>query len=191
MHPVRDHDLSDKADAAAAGAETDGGPLPDAAPAAGAAAAATRRREPQPPNRSSASHRPIRSSSTRPSRSQPTLDAAEAAAAGGEPAVGSDDTEGARLIALNMALNGTPREETDRYLAENFKLSDRVAAARRGVRECRGLIRRRRISCEFSWRKARRRLAWGGGGLDDSRKLRGVDGGERLFGSLDSVMWTS
>ncbi len=38
---------------------------------------------------------------------------------------GSDDTEGARLIALNMALNGTPREETDRYLEENFELSDR------------------------------------------------------------------
>ncbi|HWF50228.1 MAG TPA: hypothetical protein VG294_06230, partial [Solirubrobacteraceae bacterium] len=37
----------------------------------------------------------------------------------------SDDTEGARLIALNMALNGTPREETDRYLAENFRLTDR------------------------------------------------------------------
>jgi len=38
---------------------------------------------------------------------------------------GSDDTEGARLIALNMALNGTPREETDRYLADNFRLPDR------------------------------------------------------------------
>ncbi len=37
---------------------------------------------------------------------------------------GGDD-DGARLIALNMALNGTPREETDRYLAENFELSDR------------------------------------------------------------------
>ena len=24
-----------------------------------------------------------------------------------------------------MALNGTPREETDRYLAENFELEDR------------------------------------------------------------------
>jgi DivIVA domain-containing protein len=44
---------------------------------------------------------------------------------GAEPADGSDDTEGARLIALNMALNGTPREETDRYLAENFRLVDR------------------------------------------------------------------
>jgi DivIVA domain-containing protein len=37
---------------------------------------------------------------------------------------GADDDDGARLIALNMALNGTPREETDRYLAENFKLTD-------------------------------------------------------------------
>jgi DivIVA domain-containing protein len=32
--------------------------------------------------------------------------------------------EGARLIALNMALNGTPREETERYLEQNFDLDD-------------------------------------------------------------------
>jgi DivIVA domain-containing protein len=51
---------------------------------------------------------------------EPAGEAVEAS--GGD---GSDDTEGARLIALNMALNGTPREETDRYLAENFQLSDR------------------------------------------------------------------
>ena len=44
-----------------------------------------------------------------------------------EAAVPPDDSEGARLIALNMALNGTPREETDRYLAENFQLEDRRA----------------------------------------------------------------
>ena len=37
-----------------------------------------------------------------------------------------DDVEGARLIALNMALNGQSREETDKYLAENFDLSDRA-----------------------------------------------------------------
>jgi DivIVA domain-containing protein len=43
----------------------------------------------------------------------------EAAAEGG-------DTEGARLVALNMALNGTSREETDRYLSENFDLADRA-----------------------------------------------------------------
>src|SRR5207247_152328 len=39
---------------------------------------------------------------------------------------GEDDSEGARLVALNMALNGTPRDETDRYLAENFQLADRA-----------------------------------------------------------------
>jgi DivIVA domain-containing protein len=47
-----------------------------------------------------------------------------------EPAAGTGggdggDVEGARLIALNMALNGQSREETDRYLAENFDLADR------------------------------------------------------------------
>jgi DivIVA domain-containing protein len=40
---------------------------------------------------------------------------------------GGGDVEGARLVALNMALNGTSREETDRYLAENFDLADRGA----------------------------------------------------------------
>jgi DivIVA domain-containing protein len=52
----------------------------------------------------------------------PELEPEPAEASG---AAGSDDTEGARLIALNMALNGTPREETDRYLEENFRLTDR------------------------------------------------------------------
>ena len=47
--------------------------------------------------------------------------AAGAPAAGG----GGDGAEGARLIALNMALNGTPREETSRYLEENFDLENR------------------------------------------------------------------
>jgi DivIVA domain-containing protein len=40
---------------------------------------------------------------------------------------GDEDVEGARLIALNMALNGTARDETDRYLAENFDLANRGA----------------------------------------------------------------
>jgi DivIVA domain-containing protein len=42
-----------------------------------------------------------------------------------EGASAETDTEGARLVALNMALNGTSREETDRYLSENFDLADR------------------------------------------------------------------
>jgi DivIVA domain-containing protein len=45
----------------------------------------------------------------------------------GPPDQTADDMEGARLIALNMALNGTPRDEVDRYLAENFELADRGA----------------------------------------------------------------
>jgi DivIVA domain-containing protein len=47
--------------------------------------------------------------------------------AGGQKvkAAAGEDAEGARLIALNMALNGTPREETDRYLAENFEIPNR------------------------------------------------------------------
>jgi len=41
------------------------------------------------------------------------------------PAADSGDLDGARLIALNMALNGQSREDADRYLAENFKLAER------------------------------------------------------------------
>jgi DivIVA domain-containing protein len=37
------------------------------------------------------------------------------------------DEAGARLIALNMALSGTPREETARYLAEHYDLPDAEA----------------------------------------------------------------
>jgi hypothetical protein len=37
----------------------------------------------------------------------------------------SADAEGARLVALNMALDGEPREAADRYLAEHFDIADR------------------------------------------------------------------
>lgn len=37
----------------------------------------------------------------------------------------STDIDSARLIALNMALNGDPPAETERYLAEHFELPDR------------------------------------------------------------------
>jgi hypothetical protein len=36
----------------------------------------------------------------------------------------SDDEAGARLVALNMALEGTPREETARFLAEHYDLGE-------------------------------------------------------------------
>jgi DivIVA domain-containing protein len=41
-----------------------------------------------------------------------------------EQAAADGDEAGARLIALNMALSGTPREETARYLADNYALAD-------------------------------------------------------------------
>lgn len=55
-----------------------------------------------------------------------SFEQAPAAAAAVPPAAGGgNDLDGARLIALNMALNGESREQADRYLAENFDLSDR------------------------------------------------------------------
>jgi hypothetical protein len=35
------------------------------------------------------------------------------------------DIDGARLVALNMALNGESRADTERYLAEHFQLAER------------------------------------------------------------------
>ena len=51
----------------------------------------------------------------------------EPVAAGDPGAAAPGGAEGARLVALNMALNGTPREETARYLADNFELDDQEA----------------------------------------------------------------
>ncbi|HEY3865966.1 MAG TPA: hypothetical protein VGL54_07780 [Solirubrobacteraceae bacterium] len=42
-----------------------------------------------------------------------------------ESSEGGGDLDGARLIALNMALNGDSRAATDRFLAENYELADR------------------------------------------------------------------
>jgi DivIVA domain-containing protein len=46
-----------------------------------------------------------------------------AAAAPAAAAVSADEA-GARLIALNMALSGSPREDTARYLADHFALAE-------------------------------------------------------------------
>jgi DivIVA domain-containing protein len=39
---------------------------------------------------------------------------------------GAEDLDGARLVALNMALEGQPRELTDAYLAKRFRLGNRA-----------------------------------------------------------------
>jgi DivIVA domain-containing protein len=58
------------------------------------------------------------------SRDADTLSAAMAPS--GPPSSGarSDDEAGARLVALNMALEGAPRAETGRFLAEHYELRD-------------------------------------------------------------------
>jgi DivIVA domain-containing protein len=56
----------------------------------------------------------------------PSADTESTTAPGAPVAMAEVDADGARLVALNMALSGEPREETDRYLAENFTLSDRA-----------------------------------------------------------------
>jgi DivIVA domain-containing protein len=43
------------------------------------------------------------------------------------PAPKNGDSAAARIVALDMALSGTPREDTDHYLAENYDLPDRAA----------------------------------------------------------------
>ena len=43
------------------------------------------------------------------------------------PPASGDDEEAARLVALDMALAGTPREETEQYLAEHYSLADPAA----------------------------------------------------------------
>ncbi len=56
------------------------------------------------------------------------LDPEAPAAAAAPPAVAAaenGDLDGARLVALNMALNGESREDAERYLAENYELVDR------------------------------------------------------------------
>jgi len=42
-------------------------------------------------------------------------------------AAANGDTAAARIVALDMALSGTPRDETDRFIAEHYDLHDRAA----------------------------------------------------------------
>ena len=76
--------------------------------------------EPEPPPRPSREPEPSRAEpEPEPAEPEPEPAAPPAAA----PPTG-DGHEGARVIALNMALNGSPRDETARYLAENFELEN-------------------------------------------------------------------
>jgi cell division septum initiation protein DivIVA len=59
---------------------------------------------------------------------EPALAAVEEATEGGVALVGrSTDAVAARIVALQWAMDGRPREETDGYLAEHYDLPDRAA----------------------------------------------------------------
>ncbi|HEV2979838.1 MAG TPA: hypothetical protein VGX51_00285 [Solirubrobacteraceae bacterium] len=63
-----------------------------------------------------------------PAGSQPAeATPAPAASPDATGAHANGDLDGARLVALNMALSGEPRSATERYLAEHFQLRDRDA----------------------------------------------------------------
>jgi septal ring factor EnvC (AmiA/AmiB activator) len=65
--------------------------------------------------------------------SAPSATAAREEAAPPEPPAPSDptptngDAAAARIVALDMALSGKPRDETDRFIAEHYALADREA----------------------------------------------------------------
>jgi DivIVA domain-containing protein len=53
--------------------------------------------------------------------------AAAAPTSAAPPPPKNGDSAAARIVALDMALSGTSREDTDQYLAENYDLPDRAA----------------------------------------------------------------
>jgi DivIVA domain-containing protein len=62
-----------------------------------------------------------------PAAAAPEPPAPPAAAAAPEPSAAKNgDSAAARIVALDMALSGTAREDTDQYLAEHYDLPDRA-----------------------------------------------------------------
>jgi DivIVA domain-containing protein len=103
---------------AGAASEPRAAPAPAAAPEPAAAAAApSPAAEPDPEPGPQA---PAESAAAEP---EPAPPAPPPAASGN----GDADAAAARIVALDMALSGTPREETDRYLAEHYDVADRAA----------------------------------------------------------------
>jgi DivIVA domain-containing protein len=88
-----------------------------AEPTRPAAAAAPR---PAPPGAGAASEPETSGPAATPGLSEPPTTVI--------PAPGADgDAAAARIVALDMALSGTPRDATDRYLAEHYDVTDRAS----------------------------------------------------------------
>lgn len=95
---------------------------PAASPPAAPASAASPPAAPAPPLPRGKPPTPAPAQSVPPAPS----DAGALTPAGAPTHAGANgDLDGARLVALNMALNGESRADADRYLAENFQLADR------------------------------------------------------------------
>ena len=97
-------------------------PIPPT-PASGAAAPAVRNAQSSPPPLS-APESAEPEAHVDPEAPPPRQRIARGSPTGSTP--DSSDLDSARLVALNMALNGDSREDAERYLAENFTLADRA-----------------------------------------------------------------
>jgi hypothetical protein len=87
-------------------------------------AAASERIEPVEPASTGAPSEPAAGGPAEPVAADPRAEDGDAAGGDTSSVGGGSSAEGARVIALNMALNGTPREQTARYLSENFELDN-------------------------------------------------------------------
>jgi hypothetical protein len=122
-----------------ASAETDMGELYDAASGRASdavtavkAVAEEPRPDPREPARPADVPPPPVAAAAPPDASSPTSSTAPPIPSPSTPppvvqqtATENGDLDGARLVALNMALNGDSREQTDSYLAENYEVADR------------------------------------------------------------------
>jgi hypothetical protein len=97
--------------------------------AAGAESASPAAPAPRAPDSASGSPSPPplpEPAAPQPTAAVPSAPPPAPAAPAQERAAGGGDLDGARLVALNMALNGQSREDADRYLAAHFQSIDRV-----------------------------------------------------------------
>jgi hypothetical protein len=106
-------------------APTASAPPPIPEPPSGAAAPAVRHAQSSPPPLSPPENA-VPDAHADPEAPPPRQRIAGGSPPGSAPAAAdSSDLDSARLVALNMALNGDSREDAERYLAENFTLADR------------------------------------------------------------------
>jgi hypothetical protein len=84
-------------------------------------------RQPEPSHAASPAPAPAPATEPAPARSGPQDESPAAAEPPPTAAATAEngDIDGARLVALNMALNGESRADTERYLAEHFQLAER------------------------------------------------------------------